>query len=154
VAAEIALETGIDTIGISPEEVSNFTLASGARFVAMSDEQARLENEFPDLDFLFLNANSVSGAMAGQARPNPNELIAIVSGWEKFIAVAKLYLLAAQIDPETIIACSTEDSNWKRAAGQAELIICDSLVSNQFEVSPRVRVFPLIARTSLEQLRG
>ena len=119
----------------------------------MSDEKVKLQHLCPDIDFFFLDTNSIATAMTGQPRPEASDLIAVVSGWEKFIAVAKLYLVAAQIDPESVVACSISDPNWKRAADQASLVICDSFVAKQLQSSPRVKVFPIIARSSLEQLR-
>lgn len=107
----------------------------------------------PHKNCFYLKANSVSGSMAGKERPSENELIAVVSGWEKFLTLAKMFLLAARIAPETLIVRSTGEANWRAGLPNASLIICDSAAAKEFSGDERSRIFRLIADSSLEKLR-
>ena len=41
--------------------------------------------------------------MKDQQRPTEEDLIAVVSGWERFLGMAKTMLLAANIDAESLL---------------------------------------------------
>ena len=55
----------------------------------------------PNTTVIYLKANSVPDSMTGKTRPSDDDLIAVVSGWENFLTLAKMFLLAARIAPET-----------------------------------------------------
>jgi len=150
---EIQAETGITTDGISLDEFSDGKLSLDTRVVAMMDEKSKVESLLPSgASPIFLNANSVPSTMSGQPLPADDDLIAVVSGWEKFITFARLYLLAAKIDRQSIIARSTVNRGWRKGIDQATMIICDTLTSQKFADDKRIRVFPLIAQSSRQQL--
>lgn len=151
---EIQAATGLTTEGISFEKFSRQAVADSTRIAAMFDEKEKLLPILSgDAQCVFLNANSVPKSLSGQKRPSKNDLIAIVSGWEKFISFAKLFLLAAKIDPEMFITRHTADRNWKKGIDQAAFVICDSVTAKNIGGYSKVRVFPVIAASSLEQLR-
>ena len=108
IVAEIKNKTGLQTDGTSLEEISIAHIEPGTQLVAMIDEKSKLQNFLhADRGCFYCNANSVPSSMAGEARPLEDDLIAIVSGWDKFISFAKLYLVAAKVDPRTVIERST-----------------------------------------------
>ena len=77
----------------------------------------------------------------------------VVSGWEQFLAIARVYLLAARIDPESLIFRSTGEPGWKRGLSSASIIICDSSTALEFSKDDRIRVFKLLKEDSLEKLQ-
>jgi hypothetical protein len=91
--------------------------------------------------------------MKGEQKPTRNDLIAVVSGWEKFLLMARIMLLAAEIDGESLLIRSTKQPNWKKGLNEANLIICDSLASTKLQTTQQVRVFNLIAENSIEELK-
>jgi len=154
IVSEIEDATGVSTVGVPIEELEPKRIDGETKIVAMSDERSKLDPILGiDGRCTFLEPNSVPGAMQGQARPSDDDLIVVVSGWEQFVTLARLFLLAADIDPETVITRSTRDADWRKATSHAAMIICDSLTVNNFSEDSRVRVFPLIARDSLDALR-
>ena len=151
---EIRDATGITPEGVAFEKFSKLSVKKGTQIVAMSDEAAKLRPVLPKgYSCIFLNANSVPNSLSGKERPSENDLIAIVSAWERFISFAKLFLLAAKIDSEMFIVRLTRDQDWRKGIDQASLIICDFVTASQFPDDPRIRVFPLISEGSMEQLR-
>jgi len=150
--AEVNDKTGIETAGVSFDEFEGHSVPVRTRLVAMADERIKFERSYPELNCYFLSANSVPAAMTGEARPSAEDMIAVASGWSKFVSFARLYLLAASIDPDSIISCLTTERGWQRKANQGSMIICDSLTARKFPNDERVRVFPLVSRSSVDGL--
>lgn len=151
---EIRGATGVSANGITFEKFSEKPIVNGTRLAAMFDEKEKLQPILPEgVTCTFLDANSVPSLLSGRTRPSAEDLIAIISGWEKFISFAKLFLLAAKIEPDMFVPRLTNDRDWRKGTDQAALIICDSLTAQQFPNDARVQVFPLIAEASLENLR-
>lgn len=154
VIEEIRRLTGIQAEGTTFEEFAEKPVCNGATLAAMFDEKEKLSPILPaGSQCIFLDANSVPGSLAGRTRPAADELIAIVSGWGKFLVLAKLFLMAAQIEPDRFVARLTSDRGWRKGIDQASVIICDSLAAANFPDDPRIRIFPLVAAGSLERLR-
>lgn len=166
----LLIESDLDLAAILAEEIRSFTgcrvdsvafegfkpdgLGERVQLVAMFDEREKLQPLIsPERCCTFLKANSVPDSMAGRSRPGEAELVAVVSGWGRFLALAKLFLIAAHIDPESIITRDSREPGWQSGLQNASLLICDSRVAREFEGDPRLRVFPLIAASSLEELR-
>lgn len=105
-------------------------------------------------NFIKLNANSVPNSMTGKTRPAENDLIAVVSHWEKFLELAKMFLLAARIVPETLLLRSANEADWRNGLQNVSLIICDSVTAKEFPNDNRVRVFQMIADSSLDEIRS
>jgi hypothetical protein len=152
---EIRACTGANANGTTLEEFSRDSFADNWHLVAMFDEEEKLRDLLPGGSAcVYLNANSVPNSMSGETRPGKEDLIVIASGWDKFLAYAKLFLLAANIDAAALITRRTNESNWKRGIDQAAMVVCDSLTAMELTGDGRVRVFPLIAESSLKQLQG
>lgn len=151
---EICQSTGRQVNGISFENFENDYADNDAQIVAMSNEAEKLQKILPPDKFcIFLKANSVPDSMAGKARPSNDDLIAAVSGWEKFLELAKMFLLAARIEPETLLLRSANEPDWKNGLQTVSLIICDLVTAKEFPNDERVRIFRLIADSSIDELR-
>lgn len=79
--------------------------------------------------------------MNGETRPTADDLIAVVSGWESFLVLAKTMLVAARIEPESLLIRSTKEQNWRKGLNAASMIICDSLTAKNLS-NYQTRVFP------------
>jgi hypothetical protein len=125
-----------------------------AIFVAMIDEQPKIQAILPpDKTCVYLKARSVPSSMTGEARPSADDLIALVSGWEKFLIWAKTFLVAANVESDSIILRSTEQTDWHKGLKNVAMIICDSLTAKKFPEDERVRVFRVVSDDSLNELR-
>jgi GntR family transcriptional regulator len=147
--------------GATDREVGGITLAEfeggyrnkAAFFAAMIDEKHKIENKVPaEKTCLYLKARSVSDSMTGQTRPSPDDLIALVSGWDKFLLMAKTILVAANIDPTSLLVRRTDEPGWKKGLRSASMIICDSLTAGHFPGDPRIRPFRIVADESLAEI--
>lgn len=151
---EIKQATNLRVIGVSFEEFVEKYQNSNAIFVTMLDEKDKIESILPnDKTRFILTPRSVSDSMQGKSRPRKNDLIAVASGWEKFLFWSKTVLVAANIESDSIILRSTADENWKKGLTNVSMIICDALTAKEFENDERLKVFQLIADSSLKELK-
>jgi GntR family transcriptional regulator len=152
--AEISNATNFKTFGTTFEDFEKKPNQTGAILVAMFDEKAKINSVLPtNKTCIFLQTTSAADSMKGEQKPTRNDLIAVVSGWEKFLLMARIMLLAAEIDGESLLIRSTKQPNWKKGLNEANLIICDSLASTKLQTTQQVRVFNLIAENSIEELK-
>lgn len=141
--------------GISFEDFKKNNCKTHPVFVAMFDEKVKIQNIVSsDKTCIFLKARSVADSMKDQPRPTEEDLIAVVSGWEKFLWMAKTMLLAANIGAENLLVRHSKDSVWKKGLNSASMIICDSLTAKEFPEDKRVRAFQLISDESLSEIRS
>ncbi len=152
--AEVSGSTDRRVQGVSFEDLPNVDLNDESPVLLIFDKTKTPQQTLPpDTNCNYLKANSVPDSMTGKARPSDDDLIAVVSGWENFLTLAKIFLLAARIAPETIIFRSPNQTNWKSGLSAVSMIICDSAAAKEFPNDERVRVFRLIADSSLNELR-
>lgn len=151
---EVSSATDLRVRGIAFEDLSDKRPNDDAEVWLIFDKSEKPQKTLPpDKTCIFLKANSVPDSMTGKQRPTADDLIAVVSAWEKFLTLAKMFLLAARIAPETLILRSTNQPDWKKGLPTVSLIICDSLTAMEFPGDERVRVFRLIADSSLDKVR-
>lgn len=150
---EIEQNTKAKTSGISFEDFESDLDNFDAIFVALTDEEEKVQAVLPkDKKCIYLKAQSVPSAMQGETRPNDDSLIAIASGWDTFLLMAKTILVAAKVEGDSIIMRSTNDDDWQRGLDNATMIICDSLTAKKLPNEKRVRPFPLVSETSIAEL--
>lgn len=144
----------IEIVGVSFNEFEKKLSKNASNFVAMLDEKAKISAVLPpEKTCVFLKANSASASMTGETRPSFEDLIAVVSGWENFLIFAKTMLIAARIEPESLIIRSTKEKEWQNGLKTASMIICDSLTAKKFSDSKNLRIFRIISDESLNALQ-
>ncbi len=152
---EIKQTTGLAVDGTSFEDFRHNQQPTDALFVAMLDEKAKVKSVLSaDKSCFFLKSRSAADAMKDKPRPAKEDLIAVVSGWEKFLMMAKTMLLAANVDAESLLIRSTKHSDWKKGLDSAAMIICDTISAKYFQNDKRLRRFQLISDESLTELRN
>jgi DNA-binding transcriptional regulator YhcF (GntR family) len=150
---EIKTFTNFEVSGISFKDFEKKVGKLKYIFAALGDEQQKIRNILPADKFcIYLKSNSVPEEIQGKTRPSVDSMIAIVSGWEKFLLMAKTILVAAEIDSDSIIIRSVYEINWQRGLENTSMIICDLLTAGQFDDSEKVRPFRFIADSSIEEL--
>lgn len=142
-----------NTTGVSFEGYSSGGVATAAVVAAMLDEKPKIDAIVRDGERrVYIKGRSVASAMSGEARPRPEEIIAVVSRWDKFLSFARIMLLAANLDPGNIIVRSTHDANWKIAIRSASIIICDSLTAEALAGCAGIRPFRIVSDESVREL--
>jgi DNA-binding transcriptional regulator YhcF (GntR family) len=126
---------------------------SNCIYAAMIDEMSKIQMILPpEKTCLYLKARSIPESMTGETRPPAEDLIAVVSGWKKFLVWAKTFLIAANVENDSIVLRSTEESDWQKGLKNASMIICDSLTAKRFPEDKRIRAFQIVSDDSLAEL--
>lgn len=154
VIEEISRAVDFPVGGASFEEFQTGHRNANVIFAAMIDEMPKIQALLPpDKTCIDLKTRSVPGSLIGETRPSPEDLIAVVSGWEKFLLLAKTILTAANVESDSIILRSTAGENWQKGLKNTVMIICDALTARAFPSDKRVRVFRIVSDESLNALR-
>jgi DNA-binding transcriptional regulator YhcF (GntR family) len=138
----------------SPEECRSKFVFEGAIVVALSMTAKAVRRQLLDnAELLELNLRSVGESLAPYLPAPTGALVGIASRWPPFLKNARTMLVAAGFHPDSLIVRDATQPNWRRGLKQAAAVICDSLISEELEDIRRVLPFPLLAESSLKQLR-
>ena len=152
--AEIKEATGFRVSGASPEACAEPSTLAGAQAVALyGQEGERVRAALPPgTNCLLLHSRSVPASMQGREPPPPDALVAVVSHWPEFLRWARTMLVAAGIDPTALSFRDARRGGWQRGLRSSAFIITDALTATQLPAGCDVRVFRLIADSSLDEL--
>lgn len=152
---EINSEMDLKIAAVSFEDFAREPRFDGIVLTAMFDEKPKIEPLLPQgQTCIYLKGRSVSAAMASESAPPADSMIAVVSAWDGFLALAKVMLLAVRIAPGNLIVRSTKDPDWRLAIGSASIVICDSLTAKGLTQNRDLKVFRLVANESLSELKS
>ena len=145
---EIEQATGIRP-GVSDEPHTGDVLT-----IALQGRAQMLENAIPPgAPRLLLQMISIPGAMLGQRRPLPNELIALASASHDIMTRAKTVLLAAGIEPSAIVDCDPREPGWRARALACDVAIADVIAGEGLGTHPRLYVFRVLSDEALEGIK-
>jgi len=106
-----------------------------------------------ETDVLVLHSASVVERMRGQTRPSREALVAIVSRWPEFLRSARTMLVAAGLDADALSFRDARERNWEKGLRSAAFVITDSLMAPRIPAGCEVKVFRVLAETSLKEIR-
>lgn len=154
IVQEISNQIDSEIAALGFEDFAADSKCDEAILIAMFDEKPKIDPLLSNGQrCVYLSGNSVSNAMSGETRPAADETIAVASGWDGFLAIAKIMLLAAKIEPGSLIVRSTKDKDWRSAIRHASVVICDSVAASKIDARNDVRVFQIVSQASIDELR-
>jgi hypothetical protein len=153
--AEIREATGFRVLGAGMEACALPSSLAGAAPVALyGQEGERVRAALPPgTNCLLLHSRSVPASMQGKGLPPQDALVAVVSHWPEFLRWARTMLVAAGVDPAVLSFRDARTRGWQRGLRSSAFIITDALTATQLPRDCDVRVFRLIADSSLDELR-
>jgi len=154
--AEIKEATDFRVSAAGLEACNDSSSLAGAAVVALyGNEGERIRLQLPpQIPCLLLHSRSVPGSMEGREPPAADALVAIVSRWPEFLRWSRTMLVAAGIDPTTMSLRDARASDWQKGLRTCAFVITDALTATQIPAGCDVRVFRLIADSSLDELRN
>jgi GntR family transcriptional regulator len=150
--AEISSVTGVKVKGAGPEDVDG-ALTGAAPLVLYGHMDEFADCIKPETDLLVLHSASVVERMRGQTRPSPESLVAIVSRWPEFLRWARTMLVAAGLDADALSFRDARERNWEKGLRSAAFVITDSLMAPRIPAGCEVKVFRILADSSLKEIR-
>jgi hypothetical protein len=85
--------------------------------------------------------------------PAMDDLIIIVSRWPAFLQYAHSMLAALKIDSDSLSFRDAREPDWQRGLRAGTFVITDAATAEQIPAGVRVRIFRIIADSSLAELR-
>ena len=150
--AEIAAATNVKVKGVGREEADG--ALTGAMPVVLYGHMVQFADRIkPETDVLVLHSASVVERMRGQTRPSRDALVAVVSRWPEFLRWARTMLVAAGLDADALSFRDARERNWEKGLRSAAFVITDSLRAPRIPAGCEVKVFRVLAETSLREIR-
>jgi len=151
--AEIAAAAKVKVKGVGPSEVDG--AMTGAVPVVLYSHLAQFADRIkPETDVLVLHSASVVESMRGQTRPPRDALVAVVSRWPEFLRWARTMLVAAGLDADALSFRDARDRNWEKGLRSAAFVITDSLMQPRMPAGCEVKVFRVLAESSLKEIQA
>jgi GntR family transcriptional regulator len=153
--AEIKEATGFQVSGAGLEACDDQSLLAGAAVVALYGRDGERIRAIlpPSATCLMLHARSVPSSMQGRGLPPADVIVSVVSRWPEFLRWARTMLVAAGIDPEALNFRDARRGDWQKGLRASAFVITDALTATQIPAGSDVRIFRIIADTSLDELR-
>lgn len=152
--AEIAAAAKVKVKGAGPAELDGGASLAGVTPLVL---YGHLENFGERIDgqtdLLVLHSASVVESMKGQTRPPADALVAIVSRWPEFLRWARTMLVAAGLDPDALSFRDARERGWEKGLRSATFVITDSLMAPRIPAGCEVKVFRVLAQSSLQEIR-
>ncbi len=121
---------------------------------ALANRAGKLSELLPaGTEILTLQIRSAPASLAAYLPAPATKLVAVASRWPEFLKVARAMLTAAGFHPDSLVFRDARESNWQRGLKQVAAIVCDSLTAADVPAGCRAIPFPLLADSSIAELR-
>jgi DNA-binding transcriptional regulator YhcF (GntR family) len=152
---EIQNSIKFPVVAESSEQLRNSSseLTAAAVIVAMPATVSAIKSQLSvETPFITLRSSSVQKSLVGAVRPPEETMITVVSGWDGFLERARTILIAAGISPDAICLVNRNEKGWQKRLGVGAIVIADIVSAGIIRGNYDVRVFRVIAESSLEEL--
>jgi hypothetical protein len=79
--------------------------------------------------------------------------VAIVSRWPEFLRWARTMLVAAGLDADALSFRDARERGWEKGLRSATFVITDSLMAPRIPAGCEVKLFRVLAQSSLQDIR-
>jgi DNA-binding transcriptional regulator YhcF (GntR family) len=140
--------------GASLADCANRSTLIGSIPVALYGQAETITGVLPDkMSCLLMHTRSVPETLKGEKMPSTDDLIITVSRWPAFLQYARSMLSALKIDPDSLSFRDAREPDWQKGLRAGTFVITDAATAEQIPAGVRVRVFRIIADSSLAELR-
>jgi len=152
--AEISTTAKVKVKGAGPADLDGAGALTGATPLVLYGHLEAFEDKIePSTDLLVIHSASVVESMRGQTRPPADALVAIVSRWPEFLRWARTMLVAAGLDADALSFRDARERGWEKGLRSATFVITDSLMAPRIPAGCEVKVFRVLAESSLKEIR-
>ena len=147
-----AVRLPVESCGLDDAKLSR--KMAGAIPVSLAGKEKLVRQEVPEgVELLMLQVRSVPASLAGWLPAPPGVLLGVASRWPGFLKMARTMLAAAGFEPDGLVFRDARKAHWRRGLKEAKAVVCDLATAADLPKTRLVVPFPLVARTSLVELK-
>lgn len=152
---EIALATTFPVKGASLEDCASPEVLAAAIPICRPSKTKIIRSLLPSgIELVTLQIRSAYSWLGPSLGAMKGELLGVVSHWPEFLEIAQTMLVAAGMNPDSLILRDTRQPRWTRGLDQAGAILCDASTATlpNLPRKPRTIVFSLLADSARAEL--
>ena len=155
---EMELALALPVAGCTPEECTAPGVLEGSMFVVLPSKAAGVRKLLPaGSELTVLEVHPVAPELLARLQrylpEHAGELIGIASRWKDFQRIAKTMLVAAGLDPESLLVRDATQAGWKRGPDATAGVVCDSVTALELPAGVFPLRFTLLGESALAELR-
>lgn len=155
---EMELALALPVAGCTPEECNAPGVLEGSMFVVLPSKAAGVRKLLPaGSELTVLEVHPVAPELLARLQrylpEHAGELIGIASRWKDFQRIARTMLVAAGLDPESLLVRDATQAGWKRGLDATAGVVCDSVTALELPAGVFPLRFTLLDEPTLAELR-
>ena len=152
---EIRGTTAFPAKGASVEDCASAHIFAGAIPLCRPSKTKLIRASLPSgIELITLPIRSANAWLTPWLPAPAGHLIGVVSHWPEFLSTARTVLIAAGLNPDTLIFRDARQPRWNRGLNQATAILCDAFTATvpALPSQPHIIVYPFLADSAREEL--
>lgn len=152
---EIGQMTSFPVTGATLEDCANLETLSAAIPLCRPSKAKAIRAALPSgIELITLQIRSANAWLAPSLAAFSGDLIGVVSHWPEFLEIARTMLVAAGLNPDTLVLRDARKARWQRGLEQASAILCDAYTATlpALPRKPQTIVFPMLADAARTEL--
>jgi DNA-binding transcriptional regulator YhcF (GntR family) len=155
---EMELALALPVVGCTPGECNAPGVLEGSMFVVLPSKAAGVRKLLPaGSELTVLEVHPVAPELLARLQrylpEHAGELIGIASRWKDFQRIARTMLVAAGLDPESLLVRDATQAGWKRGLDATAGVVCDSVTALELPAGVFPLRFTLLDEPTLAELR-
>lgn len=155
---EMELALALPVVGCTPGECNAPGVLEGSMFVVLPSKAASVRKLLPaGSELTVLEVHPVAPELLARLQrylpEHAGELIGIASRWKDFQRIARTMLVAAGLDPESLLVRDATQAGWKRGLDATAGVVCDSETALELPAGVFPLRFTLLDEPTLAELR-
>jgi DNA-binding transcriptional regulator YhcF (GntR family) len=155
---EMELALALPVAGCTPGECNAPGVLEGSMFVVLPSKAASVRKLLPaGSELTVLEVHPVAPELLARLQrylpEHAGELIGIASRWKDFQRIARTMLVAAGLDPESLLVRDATQAGWKRGLDATAGVVCDSVTALELPAGVFPLRFTLLDEPTLAELR-
>ncbi|HZL49947.1 MAG TPA: GntR family transcriptional regulator [Terracidiphilus sp.] len=155
---EMEVALALPVVGCTPGECNAPGVLEGSMFVVLPSKAASVRKLLPaGSELTVLEVHPVAPELLARLQrylpEHAGELIGIASRWKDFQRIARTMLVAAGLDPESLLVRDATQAGWKRGLDATAGVVCDSVTALELPAGVFPLRFTLLDEPTLAELR-
>ncbi|HKF49433.1 MAG TPA: GntR family transcriptional regulator [Terracidiphilus sp.] len=158
VMAEMEPALTLPITGCSFEECCRDGVLDGAMPVVLPSKASAVRKLLPaGCELTVLEVHPVAPELHDHVQrympDHSGDLIGIASRWAEFQSIAKIMLVAAGMDPGSLLVRDAKETGWKRGLDAASAVVCDAVTAAELPRGCFGIAFRLLSEGAIARLR-